>query len=301
MRKSSDDRLLAREMGVRISGGNENDFSLRKHNAASATDSFGHWIYQYTKLPLLSHEETSELAKKAQKGDRKALDKIVRHSSRLALWYALHCPLPPGIEFDDIVQEALIGITEAAIRFDPENHGGCTFSTYAFFWMFHHVHRFVSQKVPMIRLPENAVETCRYVDQIREGKYKQTSNEIVDIQFLSDLTYRSEKRLRLLINASETEIVSLEETDEPVTEEDYVFNQLLQPLLNEALGKIFETLPERTVRIVKMRYGLDGYPEMSFREIAEIFNRTGTRIGVIHQEAMRMMRHPKRSRHLSGF
>lgn len=300
MRKSSDVRQLAVEMGVSISG-NEKNFSLRKHNAVSVTDSFNHWIYQYIRLPLLSHEETAETAKKAQKGDIKALDKIVRHNSRLALWYALHCPLPPGVEFDDIVQEALIGIAEAAIRFDPENHGGCTFSTYAFFWMFHHVHCFVSQKVPMIRLPENAVDTCRYIDQIREEKYKQTSNEIVDIQFLSDLTYRSEKRLQLLINASETEIVSLEETDEPVTEEDYVFNQLLQPILKEALGKIFETLPDRTVRIVKMRYGLDGYPEMTFGEIGEIFNRSRARIRDIHERAMRLMRNPKRSRYFSGF
>ncbi len=83
--------------------------------------------------PLLSQEEETQSAKLwKDKGDRKALDKLIQAYLRITVSMARrfrHYGLPRT----DLIQEGTIGLMEAANRFDPDRE--VRFSTYANWWV----------------------------------------------------------------------------------------------------------------------------------------------------------------------
>lgn len=88
--------------------------------------------------PILDLEEEHQLAAAARKGSRSALDKLLvahlRLVLRIALGYVKH-----GVPYEDLVGEGMVGLAEAAQRFDPER--GVRFSAYAAWWIRAHVRR----------------------------------------------------------------------------------------------------------------------------------------------------------------
>jgi RNA polymerase primary sigma factor len=83
---------------------------------------------------LLSVEEEGALALLAQAGDREARNRLIVHNTRLvyavARKYFSH---DPALEFDDLVQEGLLGLMRAVDKFDPARGG--RLSTYALWWI----------------------------------------------------------------------------------------------------------------------------------------------------------------------
>ncbi|MFW5985184.1 MAG: sigma-70 family RNA polymerase sigma factor [Halanaerobiaceae bacterium] len=80
-------------------------------------------------LPLLKEKETRNYIKKAQQGDQKALDKLVKHNLRLVLKIAYRYK-NRNIELQDLFQTGVIGLIKAVKGFDLQRN--VKFSTYAF-------------------------------------------------------------------------------------------------------------------------------------------------------------------------
>ena len=84
--------------------------------------------------PLLTLDQELALARRIQAGDPDALDELVRHNLRLVYKIAQRYYTPdPGTEFDDLVQQGMVGLLEAARRYDPARN--LRFTTFAFFWI----------------------------------------------------------------------------------------------------------------------------------------------------------------------
>ena len=82
-------------------------------------DSLDAFLKSISKIPLLTREEEIELAKRAKAGDREALKKLVESNLRFVVSVAkkyLGCGLP----LHDLIAEGILGLIEAARRFDPE-------------------------------------------------------------------------------------------------------------------------------------------------------------------------------------
>ena len=71
-----------------------------------------------------------------------------------------------GIEYNDLVQEGLIGVIKAAKKFDPER--GVKFSTYATFWVKQAIFETITNKSRTIRLPSNIVQLKLKIFKFRE-------------------------------------------------------------------------------------------------------------------------------------
>jgi RNA polymerase sigma-32 factor len=88
--------------------------------------------------PILDLEEEQRLAAAARGGSRAAHDKLLvahlRLVLRIARGYVKH-----GVPFEDLVGEGMVGLAEAAQRFDPDR--GVRFSAYAAWWIRAHVRR----------------------------------------------------------------------------------------------------------------------------------------------------------------
>jgi RNA polymerase primary sigma factor len=82
-------------------------------------DSLDAFLKSISKIPLLTRKEEIELAKKAKAGDREALKKLVESNLRFVVSVAkkyLGCGLP----LHDLIAEGILGLIEAARRFDPD-------------------------------------------------------------------------------------------------------------------------------------------------------------------------------------
>jgi RNA polymerase sigma factor (sigma-70 family) len=87
---------------------------------------------------LLTAQEERDLARRIAQGDDAARHALVLANVRLAVDVAAKFR-GRGIEFEDLVQAALIGLDVAARKFDPERR--VRFSTYAWNWVFQNCQR----------------------------------------------------------------------------------------------------------------------------------------------------------------
>ncbi len=100
--------------------------------------------------PLLTSEEEAELATKAARGDRASLDRMLTAHFRLVLAIAREYR-SYGLSQDELVSEGLLGLVEAARRFDPER--GVRLAPYAAWWIRTYVRSYTLSNRRIVRMP----------------------------------------------------------------------------------------------------------------------------------------------------
>src|SRR5438045_7082623 len=107
------------------------------------------------KYPLLTAAEEVELAKRIERGDMAAKERMINCNLRLVVSIAKRYQTQ-GITLGDLVQEGTLGLIRATEKFDWRK--GFKFSTYATWWIRQAVQRGVANKSRTIRIPVHIVE-----------------------------------------------------------------------------------------------------------------------------------------------
>src|SRR3972149_6722189 len=100
--------------------------------------------------PVLKKEEELELAVKAQAGCKRSVQKLVAHNMLFAIKEANRF-LGMGLHFNDLVQEASIGLMTAAEKFTPDRD--CKFITYARMWIRKALNEALVEHGTIVKLP----------------------------------------------------------------------------------------------------------------------------------------------------
>lgn len=132
-------------------------------------------------LGLLSHEETLELIKKAQKGDREAKEKLVKHNLGL-IKSVLRGFSNRGYDMDDLFQIGSIGLLKAIEKFDTSYD--VKFSTYAVPMIAGEIKRFLRDD-GLIKVSRSLKQTANKVKYAQEKLLKKYGREAT-IQEISD-------------------------------------------------------------------------------------------------------------------
>ena len=136
----------------------------RDHATAEATtDSLQLFINQAMKYPLLTGPEEIELAKRIEKGDLAAKEKLINSNLRLVIKFARRYQ-GHGLDLGDIVQEAMLGLIRAAEKFDWRR--GYKFSTYAVLWIKQSIQRGLDNSGRAVRIPAHIAQRERTVNRI---------------------------------------------------------------------------------------------------------------------------------------
>src|SRR3979490_2081095 len=119
------------------------------------TDSLQLFLKDIGKVRLLTAQEEVDLAKRIERGDLDAKQKMVESNLRLVVSIAKNYR-NQGLPFLDLIQEGTLGLVRAAEKFDYRR--GFKFSTYATWWIRQAIARSLADKARTIRIPVHIVE-----------------------------------------------------------------------------------------------------------------------------------------------
>lgn len=267
------------------------------------------YLKEINKVPLLSHEEQSELAMKAQKGDKQARDKIVNSNLRfvvnVAKKYQNH-----GLDLVDLISEGNIGLLTAVDKFQPEK--GYHFISYAVWWIRQSILKAICEKSRAIRLPLNRANELVQIEHAKKviGSKKSEQQEFEEIAAMLNM---DAGHVRDMVNISR-DIVSLDaeindggdgHTKLADFYEDESYERPEEKAITEAMhddiNKVVDTLRPNEAKVIRMRYGLNGLKPMSLKEVGQECDLTKERIRQIEKHAIVRLQHPTRARKLEAY
>lgn len=194
---------------------------------------------------------------------------------------------------EDLMQEGLVGLLEAAKRYDPTK--GIRFTTYARWWVRAQITRCIENTGRLIRIPGGAIEQTRNIQTIID----QCTNEGLEInvtEIASGLGI-SKKRANMLLaqqgtislDAEDNEGNSLMETVASNTDSaDTEFE--LQEALDVIQTKFSDLLDHREQFILTHHFGLDGQPKQTMKEIGAQISLSKERVRQIESKAIDRLR-----------
>ncbi len=251
------------------------------------------FLRDISKVSLLTAPQEVALAKRIERGDRRASQEMIEANLRLVVSIAKRYR-NRGLPFLDLIQEGTIGLARAVEKFDHRR--GFKFSTYATWWIRQAVARAVADKARTIRLPVHKVER---LNRIRH------SEQVLRAELYRDPT-PAEVAREVGLPVAELE-QTLRDAQAPVSlqasvvghEEDCQLGHLLTdkelPLPEDAAQSVFrtaaladclESLDDRQRTVLELRYGLDGGRPRTLDEIGVVFSVTRERIRQIENQSL---------------
>ena len=127
----------------------------------------GQFLREAARFPLLTGREEIELAKRIERGDLAAKDKLISHNLRLVVSIAKRYQVSSDLTLLDLVQEGTLGLIRAAEKFDWRK--GLRFSTYATLWIRQAIQNGLSNRARIIRLPVGVEQRERRIARVHRG------------------------------------------------------------------------------------------------------------------------------------
>jgi RNA polymerase sigma factor (sigma-70 family) len=226
------------------------------------------------------------MVRRAQAGDLAARQRLVDLHHGLAYHIAatFYCS---GFEFEDLLQEGLLGVLRAIDRFDPGR--GCRFATYATYWVRQGIQRSIERHGRLIGLPVDLIHSLRRIETahsafVREHGYPPDSAELAEAAGVS------QRRLTGLLSCVEAPL-SLDSMAGENEERKCRLSSgaaanpeeaALRSAMKEEVRHWLATLSQEDRLVLQGRYGLSGI-ELTPQEFL-------SRHGLDHQAVRRIER-----------
>ncbi|MBI2024213.1 RNA polymerase sigma factor RpoD [Candidatus Giovannonibacteria bacterium] len=278
--------------------------------AEFSTDSVQMYLREIGKISLISADEEKELAKKIEKGDQEAKNKLAKANLRLVVSIAKkYVGRSPNLTLLDLIQEGNLGLFRAVEKFDWRK--GFKFSTYATWWIRQAITRALADQARTIRIPVHMIETISKYQQVVRRLTQDLGREPLAEEIASEMNIDVAKIRHIQKISQET--VSLEqpvgEDDEDSLLGDFIEDEkILSPsqeaarrLLKDQFQEILNDLAPREQKILRLRFGLDDGISHTLEEVGKEFGVTRERIRQIEAKALMKIREHKKSKKLEGY
>ncbi|HDJ30409.1 MAG TPA: sigma-70 family RNA polymerase sigma factor, partial [bacterium] len=273
-------------------------------------DSVQMYLKEIGKVPFLTAKEEKELAKRIEKGDEAAKQKLIRANLRLVVSIAKkYVGRSPNLTLLDLIQEGNLGLFRAAEKFDWRK--GYKFSTYATWWIRQAVTRALADQARTIRIPVHMIETITKYEKVRRDLLKELRREPTPEEIAKEMGLSVDKVKHIAKIAQKT--ISLEtpvgDSDEESILADFIKDEeIVSPskeaaraLLRERIREILHELTPREQKILSMRFGLEDGVTHTLQEVGEVFGVTRERIRQIEAKALEKIRKHQDIKKLEGY
>jgi RNA polymerase primary sigma factor len=259
------------------------------------TDSLQLFLKDIGKVRLLTAQEEVDLAKRIERGDLDAKQKMVESNLRLVVSIAKNYR-NQGLPFLDLIQEGTLGLVRAAEKFDYRK--GFKFSTYATWWIRQAIARALADKARTIRIPVHVVEKLNKIGRaerklVTELGREPTPEEIAEVTGIEPEEVDSIKRSAQAPVSLEKPVGDEEESEfgQFIADEraESPYERAAEILTKEALREALENLSYRERRVLELRYGLGGEHPRTLDEVGRTFNVTRERIRQIENQSLKKL------------
>ncbi|MDQ3777613.1 MAG: sigma-70 family RNA polymerase sigma factor, partial [Actinomycetota bacterium] len=253
-------RVVLEEADVEIEAEPQPELDLTP-GAGGTTDSLQLFLNQMGRYPLLTAADEVALAKRIERGDRSAHERMVNSNLRLVVSNAKRYQ-GHGVSLGDLIQEGIIGLNRAVEKFDHRK--GFKFSTYATWWIRQACQRAVANQSATIRIPVHVNERRTRLRRARQRLETQlgrqpTLEELADATQLQ-LNHAEEALEAVEVSASLNQAVGDGDAelgdlfadtaaDDPIEHADLA---LRRDRVHDALDQ----LDPRERRVIELRFGL---------------------------------------------
>lgn len=258
-----------------------------------SADSIQIYLREIGKVPLLRPDEEIALAKRAERGDAEAREKLIKANLRLVVSIAKRFT-GKKLSLLDLIQEGNIGLFRAVEKFDYRK--GYKFSTYATWWIRQAITRALADQSRTIRIPVHMVETINRFKQVERQLIQDLGREPMPEEIAAEMGEDIEKIHHIIkINQDTISIeTSVGEDDEDSTLEDFIEDvKTITPdraaamqLLKDYVQEIIKNLTPREQKILEMRFGLIDGVSHTLEEVGREFDVTRERIRQIEAKAL---------------
>jgi RNA polymerase primary sigma factor len=285
---------LAAELGL-SPGELGGQVSYTQAEVAEATsDSLQLFLRDISQRPLLTATEEVELAKRIERGDTAAKNRMIESNLRLVVSNAKRYR-GLGLPFLDLIQEGIIGLIRAVEKFDHRR--GFKFSTYATWWIRQAMQRALQQQSRTIRIPVHVgqeLARVRAAERRLSGELGRdpTPEEVaqavdVSVQQLEEL--RAAERIPVSLESrvgaeGDTELGALLPQEGPTP-----FDELEVELAETSIRKALDRLDARGRQVIELRFGLDGSEPLPLREVARRMGLSAEGVRKLERRALRTL------------
>jgi RNA polymerase primary sigma factor len=249
-----------------------------EQQAIGTADSLDLFLRRAREHPLLNAAEEVELAKRIERGDLEAKERMINSNLRLVVSQARRYQ-GHGLPMEDLVQEGMLGLIRAVEKFDWRR--GFKFSTYGTLWIRQALQRGLQNHGRTIRLPVHVAQRQTKVRKVESELSTKLGREPTDEEIAAEAKIDVDEvaELRELTRGltsldqpvgedGETAFGDLLASDRPEPEEE-VETAERQELISGAVAQ----LPEAERNVISLRFGLAGAEPLNLRQ-------TGIELGI---------------------
>jgi RNA polymerase primary sigma factor len=259
-----------------------------------STDALTLLMNNVGRYPLLTAAEEVALAKRVERGDREAKERMINSNLRLVISIAKRYQ-NRSLPLLDLFQEGVIGLNRAVEKFDWRR--GYKFSTYATWWIRQACQRAVSGQSDTIRIPTHVHErrvklggaSARLEPKLgreptREELAAETGLSLRHVDEALDVAEAPVSLNRSIGSEDDGEFGDLFADPEALDPAAEATDSLRRLAVRRAVSR----LPERERRILELRFGFETEPA-SLEQIGKELGITRERVRQLEAEAFRRL------------
>ena len=264
--------------------------------ADEGRESLDFYLQEISRIPLLTVQEETALARRAFRGDVDAQEKLARHNVRFVVSVAKKFQ-NRGVPLMDLIGEGNLGLMTAARKFDPDR--GVKFISYAVWWIRQAIQAAIARHGRPVRLPLN-----RTADLNRLGRATTLLTERLGRAPTTEELVKATGLTRDAVRALSALHIEAMRLDHPVREADERGRmERFVPLTQEGtdattmatsrtddLDAALAALPARDAKVLRLYFGLDDGKARTLEEIGRMLGVTRERIRQLRDRALRQLR-----------
>lgn len=265
------------------------------------------YLKDISKYPLLSVAEEKILLKEVARGNKAALDKLVRSNLKFVVNIA-NLYKGQGLDINELINEGNMGLIEAAQRFNPDQK--IKFISYAVWWVRQNITRALAEKARLVRISAEKELVLRRFNR-HGGELRQTigGNLSIDPSSLEGITRYKAKDIEkiLMMGNRATSLDTPVGEDGDTTLQDCIAAEgaSTDSLANfrhkkNVFKKVLDTsLNEQEQKVIGLYYGLENDLDLNLKEIAPIVGLSKERVRQLKENALAKLRSTENERLLT--
>lgn len=271
------------------------------------TLSLDKYLHEIGKVELLSAEKEVELAKRIRKGDREALETLIKANLRFVVSVSKQYQ-NQGLSLPDLINEGNLGLIKAAERFDETR--GFKFISYGVWWIRQSILQALAEQARIVRLPLNKIGSINKINKA----FNQLEQQYQRDPTLDEVAELMESKPELIEDALNFSNIHLS-MDAPLRDEeandmyDVMLNEdspspdseLINSSLRQEIERSLATLGDREAEILRCYFGLRGHQPHTLEEIGDEFGLTRERVRQIKEKAIKKLKNQYRNRLLKAY